>query len=265
MAPPNVIIFGTTGAGKSSIVNLLAGDDVAETSSTPDGCTFKSNAFPVSIDGVMFNFHDTAGLEEEGKTVTINKQQAIVQLYKLLRSLSDGVSLLIFCVRGPRITWNSCRRVPILLAITGLEDEDDMDAWWEKHQTSFTTNLIYPNSVACITATKGKKRRDGSHKNDVEYAESQEKMKKAIQYLYRREPWKVERAEWFKTIVETAMKSGKGGAEEVKTNKTVLGSATNELIERKLMEREEAEELARKLTDPSVEDGGDGETSAETS
>lgn len=147
--------------------------------------------------------------------------------------------------------------MPILLAVTGLENED-MDGWWKKYQKSFSENLVYPNGTACITATMGRRRPDGSFNFDYQYAESREKIKEAIQNLYRREAWKVERAEWFKTIVETAIKSGKGGAEEVKTNKTVLGNATNELIERKLMEREEAEELARKLTDPSVEDGGGG-------
>ncbi|KIL54349.1 hypothetical protein M378DRAFT_18985 [Amanita muscaria Koide BX008] len=260
MAPPNVIIFGETGAGKSSIINLLVDASVAGTSSGSVGCTFKSNPYNVSIDGTMFKFHDTAGLDE-GQGGTVVKQQAIVQLYELLRSLSDGVSLLIFCMRGPRIK-DSCvrnwtlfwdiicqRRVPILLAITGLENEEDMDAWWGQNQPFFTKNLMYPNSVACITATKGKKRRDGSHNFDYEYAESRGKTMKAVQTVYRREAWKVERTEWFKTIVETSYKSGKGGVEEIKTSKTVFGSATNELIERKLMKREEAEELARLLKD----------------
>ncbi|KAM6494048.1 P-loop containing nucleoside triphosphate hydrolase protein [Amanita muscaria] len=260
MAPPNVIIFGETGGGKSSIINLLAGANVAATSSGSVGCTFRSNAYNVSIEGMTFRFHDTAGLDE-GQGGTVVKQQAIVQLYELLRSLSDGVSLLIFCMRGPRIKesvvrnwqlfWDIiCQKhVPILLAITGLENEQDMDAWWKNNQTFFTRNLMNPKSVACITAAKGKKRRDGSHNFDHEYVASREKMNKAIKASYRREGWKVQRTEWFKTIVETSYKSGKGGATEVKTNKTVFGSATNELIKRKLMKREEAEELARLLMD----------------
>ncbi|KAM6490524.1 hypothetical protein JOM56_013867 [Amanita muscaria] len=198
MAPPNVIIFGERGGGKSSIINLLADASVAETSSNLDGGTLKSNAYNVSIDGTMFKFHDTQGLGD-------TEQQAIVQLQELLCSLSDGVSLLIFCMRGQSIkascirnwqlVWdNICqRRVPILLAITGLENEEQMDAWWERNQISFTKNLMYPNSVTCITATKGKKMRDGSHAFDYEYAESRGKIMKAVQTIYRREAWKVER------------------------------------------------------------------------
>lgn len=91
--------------------------------------------------GTPFNIFDTAGLDE-GDAGTVPKQDAIIQLYKLIDSLDAGVSLLIFCMRGPRIkdaaykNWRFfheivCRRqVPIVVAITGLEQEPDpMDNW----------------------------------------------------------------------------------------------------------------------------------------
>jgi hypothetical protein len=259
MAIPNVIVFGETGAGKSSIINLVRGAYVARTSSDSVGCTFHSEYYDVSIEGMQFRFHDTAGLDE-GQGGTIVKKEAIIQLYQLLRKLESGVSLLIFCMRGPRIK-ESCvrnwqlfwdiicqRRVPLLLAVTGLEGEKDMDAWWENNKDYFTNYMLYPNSVACITADRGKKRASG-YVYDEEYRESQLKMKKAVRSVYRREPWRVGRAEWFQTVVETSIKSGKGGVEEIKTSKTVLGSATNELIDRKIMTKEEAEDLVKSLKD----------------
>lgn len=260
MAPPNIVLFGETGAGKSSVVNLLAGANVASTSSGSIGCTFKSTAYNVSVDGTMFKLHDTAGLDE-GQGGGIVKQHAILQLYELLRKLNEGVNLLIFCMRGPRIKesvfrnwqlfWDIIcqRRVPILLAITGLENEEDMDAWWGRNQEHFKRYQIYPSSVACITATRGRRRPDGSFNFDREYAESLEKLRKAIFAIYRIDAWKVGRVEWLKKIVETSYASGKEGVEEIKTSRTVLGSATNELINRGLMDREEAEELAWLLRD----------------
>lgn len=259
MASPNIIIFGETGVGKSSLVNLIAGTDVAATDSGSAGRTFQSSAYDVFINDTTFKVHDTAGLDE-GQGGSVGNQRAIVQLYELLRKLEDGVSLLVFCMR-PRVK-GSCtrnwllfwdiicqRRVPILLAVTGLEFEEDMDAWWGRNQENFAIKEMYPTGVVCITATRGKRRRDGTFSLDDEYEISTEKVRKAIKTLYRREPWKVERAEWFKTIVEVSVNVQKGKKEEIRNCRTEFGSATRELIDRKLMTKEEAEELAHALKD----------------
>ena len=258
MAIPNVIIFGETGAGKSSLVNMIAGKYVAPTSSGSVGCTFQSTSYTVNIDGILFNLHDTAGLDE-ARGGTIAKHDAIVQLYTLLRKLETGVNLLIFCMRGPRIT-ESCvknwrlfreiicqRHVPIILAVTGLENEENgMDAWWKQNQEHFTKYEMYPNGVACLTLTRGRKAPWGGHYFDELYEESQEKIKKAIRAVYLRIPWQVPTAEWFKEIIEVSYTSGKH-PEEIRTSREALGSATEELVRRLEMTPEEANDLARKL------------------
>ncbi|KAF8310052.1 P-loop containing nucleoside triphosphate hydrolase protein [Amanita rubescens] len=124
MATPNVVIFGETGAGKSSLVNMIAGSTVAQISTRAVGCTFRSTSFPVKIGGKRFNVHDTAGLDED-----------------------TGISLLVFCLRGPKIKEASVknwrlfweiicqRRVPVILAVTGLENEEKgMDNWWTENE-----------------------------------------------------------------------------------------------------------------------------------
>ncbi|KAF8336741.1 P-loop containing nucleoside triphosphate hydrolase protein [Amanita rubescens] len=232
MATPNVIVFGETGAGKSSLVNLIAGSSVAQISSRSAGCTFQSTCFPVNIGNKQFNLYDTAGLDE-GQGGTIAKQDAIhdaiVQLYTLLRRLNTGVSLLVFCMRGPRIK-ESCvknwrlfheiicqRKVPIVLAVTGLENEEDgMDYWWTQNKEYFMRYEMYPNGVACITATRGRKMSGGGYRFDEEYAESRIKMREAIRTVYLRTPWQVPTAEWFKEIIEHP--------EEIRQSRLALGS-----------------------------------------
>jgi len=39
-APPNIVVFGETGTGKSSVINLIAGRQIAETSSEAKGPVF---------------------------------------------------------------------------------------------------------------------------------------------------------------------------------------------------------------------------------
>jgi predicted GTPase len=63
MPKTNIILFGKTGVGKSSIVNMLSkGKIVADTSSGARGCTFNSSAFQVDIDGLPATLWDTVGL-----------------------------------------------------------------------------------------------------------------------------------------------------------------------------------------------------------
>jgi hypothetical protein len=260
MAIPNVVIFGETGAGKSSLVNMIAGRTVAQISTRAVGCTFRSTSFPVNIGGKRFNVHDTAGLDEgQDGAGTVASHDAIVQLYTLLRRLDTGVSLLVFCMRGPKIKEASVknwrlfceiicqRRVPVILAVTGLENEENgMDNWWTENEEYFMGYEMYPNGVACMTATRGKKRSRGGYNFDEEYEESQEKIKRVISRVYLRTPWQVPATEWFKTIVDVSFTSGKH-PKEIRKSREVLGSATDELVRRGVMMAEEASDLARKL------------------
>jgi len=180
MAPERyIILFGESGVGKSSIVNMIAQCDIAKVSHNESGCTLQATPYYVALeerDGVIKEFviYDTVGFNEDGDGAVENSN-AIANLFSLLKSLQAGVSLLIFCMRGPRKNdtvhknWRLfheiiCReKVPIILAITGLEDWEDghMDKWWLKNRGEFEKDNIIPNDVACITAIRGIRLKSG--------------------------------------------------------------------------------------------------------
>ena len=100
--PANVIIFGEAGAGKSSLINLIRDDNAATTASSAEGCTFESKSYDVTIGNTKIRLWDTAGLNE-GDYGKVDLKRAIAGLYNLATNLQNGVSLLVYCIRG-RIT-----------------------------------------------------------------------------------------------------------------------------------------------------------------
>ncbi|KAH7908246.1 hypothetical protein BJ138DRAFT_1158135 [Hygrophoropsis aurantiaca] len=244
---PNVIIFGETGSGKSSVINMLSESMVAPISSGATGCTFRHVRYPVLINGETYNLYDTSGLDE-GEQGKVAKQDAIAQLYQLIVDLEDGVSLLVFCMRGPRIkeaahkNWRLfhevfCKKtVPIVIVVTGLEQEDPMDGWWRANKAAFHKYQMIPSGNACITATRGKQTRSGRYVFEDEFEESRLKVAKLIEDSALAVPWKVNRIQWFSDITICLMKFRIGEAPEIK-----------EMAKRCNIAEDEAKELAERL------------------
>jgi tRNA U34 5-carboxymethylaminomethyl modifying GTPase MnmE/TrmE len=160
----NVILFGETGSGKSSVINLLAGKEVARTSPDIDGCTTAYQPYPLIVNGVSYTVWDTVGLDEPmvGNTGYL---RSIEQVCKLVRDLTKagGVDLLLFCHRQGRITTITqknyallyevaCQEsVPIAVVITHLELEERMEDWWDQNAEIFDQRDIKFCGHACVT------------------------------------------------------------------------------------------------------------------
>ncbi|KAG2091857.1 P-loop containing nucleoside triphosphate hydrolase protein [Suillus discolor] len=164
----NVVIFGQTGAGKSLLVNLMAGEDVAKTSSDLERCTTKWQEHLIKFDGGSYNIFDTVGLQES-QSQTLQYLNAVEDTHSLIQKLKrqGGIDLLIFCVRACRLTttlrsnyrlFNEflCgKNVPIVMVITYLENEDgEMDAWWKRNKKTLRHHEFDVDGHACITALR---------------------------------------------------------------------------------------------------------------
>lgn len=162
----NVVIFGETGAGKSSIINIIAQQKLAKASNDATGCTFSSQRYPVEIFSQRFVLFDTAGLNE-GTEGTVPAAKAERQLKSLLRELmnpgSDGISLLVYCVHSTTAPHALARaydtfyagicqkRVPIVAVVTGLEGETRMEHWWDTNGAKFRSHDMQFADHACVT------------------------------------------------------------------------------------------------------------------
>ena len=165
----HVILFGETGVGKSSLVNLLAGWHVADVSPDSVACTLTSTEYQFQLGAATIRLWDTVGLEEP-ESGTSGYMGAIEKATELVRRLSasGGISLFLFCVRGNRVTTTmqsnyrlfyevlGNKKVPIALAITHLEREPGvMEDWWVRNAKTLEHNGIRVGGHACITTLEG--------------------------------------------------------------------------------------------------------------
>lgn len=204
--PPvaNVIVFGQAGAGKSSLVNLVAGRPIAKTSDSTRGCTFQSTCYNVDMPGgLAIKMWDTSGFEEE-ETGTVETAKAISNVYKLTRDLKDGVSLLVYCVRG-RITNETLKnyrilkffcesKVPVALVVTALEHTKDKAGWWNINGKEYENAGIIVEDHACISTIR-------LEDDSGQYAASANELREMIIRAHLDTPWRASGNYWAARVI----------------------------------------------------------------
>ena len=250
----NVILFGESGCGKSSIVNMIVGEDVAKVSSGLKGCTFQNDAYEAMIDDTHFVIYDTAGLNE-GERGRVPHWKAIRELYLLIRRL-DGVSLLIYCIRGrvrenAKVNWDLFNKVicggkvPTIAIVTGLENYGDPDEFLKDEHNSdvFKENGMEPRDVGCIVSIRGKQ--------DVyadTYNKSQVKVRNLVTRHFLQKSWSEEKEKWFAAIYSEAYNSGLCFTTQSRMDySTQMREALDEFVQETGMKKEDIERLRATL------------------
>lgn len=160
-----VLVFGATGTGKTSLCNALTGK-ARPTGSGARGTTKKSHCYPkFKTDNCEIELIDTVGLHESSHG-TVPAEQAVLELIELLENARDGFSLLVHVTRASRITKEhdddykffvekmTQGRIPVILTVTGCENEHPMNSWIKKNKNAFS-RFAYKELVPTCFATGG--------------------------------------------------------------------------------------------------------------
>ncbi|KAG6868664.1 hypothetical protein C0993_012469 [Termitomyces sp. T159_Od127] len=210
---PNVLFFGETGVGKSSVINMLAGKEIAETSGDALGHTFENIGYNIRIPSISdtksieeIMVWDTAGLNED-ENGTVPPEVAMDNLRQLVEKLGSGLNLLVYVVRGWRlgkvmkpnyeifVTGICQNKVPVVLVITGCEDESPMENWWSQNKEVFDAHDLHFEDHACITSSRGKLK-GGVHLLEEEYRESEEAVRRVVMDNLLATPWIEDNKRW---------------------------------------------------------------------
>lgn len=160
-----VALFGVTGCGKSSIINLLANKQVANVSTGVEACTRRAQWYPLSIGEKTFRLWDTMGFNQ-AEAKDINPLSPYEQAYALLQNLQDGVDLILLSARkdGINASLRSLYwlldsflfrgRAQIALILTHFDTPDK--EWWDRNRHVIAQRCDIPVQFlphACITTT----------------------------------------------------------------------------------------------------------------
>jgi len=150
---PNVIVFGHTGGGVSSVINLIAGEEVATVSHDALRCTERVGSYQVDIGDPgrarSINLYDIPGFDETaGSPVEFPRVT---------------ISLAIICAQDlrnqARVTakylknrWGEHGNIPVLIVINHTTYSPDV-GWWRENEKHFI-NLAAFKDHACLTRGK---------------------------------------------------------------------------------------------------------------
>ncbi|KAG2740557.1 hypothetical protein P692DRAFT_201727971, partial [Suillus brevipes Sb2] len=164
----NVLLFGETGVGISSIINLIMGRNVAQTSPDAETCTLQHTSHEVTLGHRRFKLWEVSSIESMGFFRALFTKWRLKKAYKKLYR-DDGVYLLLYCMRGSRAQRALIRDykfftdivgstavaggVPVAAVVTCLENYDkDMDGWWAKNKDNLESLGMRFTAHACITS-----------------------------------------------------------------------------------------------------------------
>ncbi|KAI6011282.1 hypothetical protein EDC04DRAFT_778045 [Pisolithus marmoratus] len=156
----SIMVLGEIGVGKSSVVNLIAGENIAEVSPNANVCTRRTIKYDATVESMRMHIWEVSGFNQPGDGLKWNATDFMERLGPLLKAKAS-VDTIPFCMRGLKLTTVTMRifeliddifggRIPIVLVINHLEREREMEDWWERNGHKLGGSMSRTKHV-CVT------------------------------------------------------------------------------------------------------------------
>ncbi|KAG1878199.1 kinase-like domain-containing protein [Suillus subluteus] len=161
--PLNVLLFGETRVDKSSIIDLIVGQNIAH--AVPDSPhSMLKHIAEVTLRGRRFQLWEVSSTALMGFLRRFIAKWRIRASYRKLHR-DGGAPLLLYCMRGPSAPTasrdyqdftdivGSTSYISIAAVVNGLEESlTNMDDWWTQHEGDLKRLNMQFSNHACITS-----------------------------------------------------------------------------------------------------------------
>lgn len=167
-----ILVFGASGMGKTSMINLLTGQTNEVGNGSLQGCTFETKEISVTKNEKLYIFTDTVGLNE-AQNGRVEAGKALIELIELIKKAKSGFNLVIFVRKAEVLRTIDDKnydliikhlldhQVKTLCVNTGGENFSDvMNEWWIQNQQAFLERrMIFDGGVSgCFAQTSRNQR-----------------------------------------------------------------------------------------------------------
>lgn len=178
----NIVIFGTTGSGKSSLINILLESEEAPASNDAIGCTATNDGYLFSIDDRKYRIWDTPGLNE-GSEGLVPAKVALKNLKSFVKELmrdKNHVPLFILCIEGSLDVKAQLRHydslkftigaAPFSIIVTGMDrcSSSPWSKWWDEHREVLQSFSVASVDHACVCTLSDDDELAGSREEVIE-------------------------------------------------------------------------------------------------
>ena len=173
-----LLIVGETGAGKSSLINKLANQDLARVSSGATLCTESWSEYRFQVNSIEVHAYDSVGFGSActGSSSSLIPYEAALDM---LRSFKIRVDLVFLCTKRDKLSpitqhlyhffndffFNGT--VPISLIVTHRGEKRSMDDWWSQHQDQIKSYGFAGHAFITISHKSAADRRKQSKESVV--------------------------------------------------------------------------------------------------